>query len=290
MSYEPHDRLVNAARAGRDGLGTLLMGFVSIAALAYLTSNLFYGTLYGIVAPEDPNWLSGGTTAGGMLALLFGFGAWIVAIALTVILIHRRAFSGLLGAGSVPQFRKVLWAVILLHAVVMFLPPWTITEGVTPARPFGQWATLLPVALIAVFIQVSAEELLFRGYLQSQLAARFKSPLVWIGVPTVLFAMGHYNPEAGENAWVFVIWAAVFGALMADLTARSGALGPAIAVHMVNNIFALLILSPPDTMSGLALYHYPFALSDAAAVRALLPIDFAMLFLMWLAARLALRP
>ncbi len=45
----------------------------------------------------------------------------------------------------------------------------------------------------------------------------------------------------------------------------------------------------PDSLSGLALYLTPFDMSDGAEVRAWLPVDFAMMIVSWLAARLALR-
>ena len=159
-----------------------------------------------------------------------------------------------------------------------------------PQLPLGRWTALLPLSLLAVLVQVSAEELLFRGYLQQQLAARFASPLAWMVVPSALFALGHYSPEtAGDNAIWFVLWAGIFGMLMADLTARTGTLGTAIAVHFVNNVIAMLFTAMPDNLSGLALYVMPFATSDADAVAQWLPVDFAIMVTSWLAVRLALR-
>ena len=76
---------------------------------------------------------------------------------------------------------------------------------------------------------------------------------------------------------------------MADLTARSGSLGPAIAVHFCNNVSAILVVSLPDDLSGLALYLTPFGMQDTDALAAWLPVDFAMMLVFWLAARLAIR-
>ena len=152
------------------------------------------------------------------------------------------------------------------------------------------WALLLPLSLIAVLVQVSSEEILFRGYIQQALAARFSSPLVWMILPAALFAMGHYLPEeAGANAVPIALWAGAFSVLMADLTARAGTLGPAIAVHLVNNIVALLFISLPDSLSGLSLYTLPYAMSDTGQLRAWLAVDFAVIVICWLGARLAIR-
>jgi membrane protease YdiL (CAAX protease family) len=179
---------------------------------------------------------------------------------------------------------------LLLNLAVMILPPWGLGAPLVPNVPFMRWLLVLPFALSAVLVQVGAEELLFRGYLQQQLAARFRYPVIWMTVPALLFGAGHYMPsEAGTNAWLIVLWSVVFGILMADLTARAGSLGPAIAVHFFNNVVAIVIVSMPDSLSGLSLFLSPFSMTDAEEVRAWLPVDFAMMVVSWLAARLAIR-
>ncbi|MEO1363377.1 MAG: CPBP family intramembrane glutamate endopeptidase, partial [Pseudomonadota bacterium] len=75
----------------------------------------------------------------------------------------------------------------------------------------------------------------------------------------------------------------------ADLTARSGTLGPAIAVHFFNNVQAILLASPRGEMSGLALFVMPFGMGDEAQMAALMPVDLGWMIVAWLAARLALR-
>ncbi|MCB1313789.1 MAG: CPBP family intramembrane metalloprotease, partial [Sedimentitalea sp.] len=191
---------------------------------------------------------------------------------------------------AVVQFWRVLRMLLILGAVLLVLPPYDMGAALSPNLPPATWALLLPLSLGAVLIQAGTEELLFRGYIQQALAARFSSPLVWMVLPSALFALGHYLPaEAGQNALPIALWSGIFGVLMADLTARAGTLGPAIAVHLVNNVSALLIVSLPDTLSGLSLFTVPYSMSDAEALRGWLAIDFATMFVCWLAARLALR-
>ena len=109
-------------------------------------------------------------------------------------------------------------------------------------------------------------------------------------LPSVLFGFAHYDPQgAGENAWIVVVWATFFGIAMADLTARAGNLGPALAVHFVNNITALLIVAMPDEFGAAALFVLPFDMSDVEMIRAWLPVDFATTFVMWLVARLIIQ-
>jgi membrane protease YdiL (CAAX protease family) len=237
---------------------------------------------------EDPRALFEGRTPGTALILLFCFAAWPLALALALTVVHRRGFASLLGTDLMRQFFWVFGTLVLLHTVIAMLPPWGMPGAEVNLAP-GLWLALLPISLIAVFVQVASEEVLFRGYLQQTLAARGLPPLVWIGVPALIFGLAHYDADAGRNAMLIALWAVLFGVLMADLTARAGSLGPAIAVHMMNNALALLVLGMDGTLSGLALYTLPVGMGDEAEVRALLPLDFMYMFVSYLAARLALR-
>jgi membrane protease YdiL (CAAX protease family) len=206
--------------------------------------------------------------------------------------VHDRHIGAVLGDWPllVSQFRDVLILLILLNVAVWVLPPWDWGAPFVSNLSLSTWMMLLPISLLAVFVQISAEEVLFRGYLQQQLAARFSSPLVWMVLPAVVFGWGHYLPESdGVVAGPVALWAVVFGILMADLTARAGTLGPAIAVHLVNNVSAMMLVSLPDGFSGLALYLAPFSMEDTDMILAWLPVDFVFMIVSWLAARLAIR-
>lgn len=242
--------------------------------------------------PAFPDELVSGSTPLAMYALLLSFGLISVAVFIGVRVVHKRAPLSVFGPVilAVPQFFRVAGMLVLLGAVLMVLPPYGMGGPLVPNMAFGLWVVLLPLSLVVVFIQISAEEIFFRGYLQQQLAARFRSPLVWMVLPSILFALGHYQPvEAGQNALMITVWAGLFGMLMADLTARAGTIGPALAVHFINNVTALLITSLPDSLGGLALWHTPFGMEDEAQLRAWMPVDFALMIVSWLAARLALR-
>lgn len=288
MTYRAYAPVIAAGQTGRTGLLHLGFGVGVIFLLGYMLTALLLETVLvsGLVA--DPATMFDGNTPGTMLILLASFAVWPVAIAAALQIVHRRGFGTVLGAGLWRQFLHVGAAMAVLYLALALLPPWDGAD-LEPNTPLPLWLLLLPLSLLAVFTQVAAEELLFRGYLQQALAARGLPPVVWIGLPSLLFGLGHYDAGAGDNAWLLVLWAFIFGALMADLTARSGSLGPAIAVHMANNVTALLLTGLEDSLNGLALYTYPVALSDEAALRAYLPVDLMVMIVSWLAARLALR-
>ncbi len=294
-SYAAHEILVSPARV-RPALWRLAVGLVLVALIAFGLNAVFDG-LARIAAPEFwhetlRNPAAMGSNPVSLLVLLASFGFVALGVALAARLLQHRAPVGLIGPLplAVRQFWRVLRLLLLLSAVVMILPPWDYGEPLVQNMTPGRWVLLLPLSLGAVLVQTATEELLFRGYIQQTLAARFAHPAVWVLLPSVLFAAGHYLPvQAGDNAVLIALWAGLFGVLMADLTARAGTLGPAIAVHFANNITSLLIVSLPDGLSGLALFTLPYEMSDTTILRGWLAVDFMLMLLGWLTARLAIR-
>ena len=233
-----------------------------------------------------------GQTPFSMLVTLFSFGFLIIGVSVALRLVHKRGLASLLGPRPVfiGQSVRVLAVLLAIGAVLLVLPPYNMGMELVDNLPFSRWLVLLPFGLIAVFIQSASEEILFRGYIQQQLAARFSHPAIWMVLPALLFAFGHYVPaDAGNNALLLAIWSGLFGVLMADLTARAGSLGPAIVLHVFNNVSALLFVSLPDNLNGFALYVTPVGMDDTELLRAWLPVDFATTIVFWLGARLAIR-
>ena len=292
MSYQPHEILLHQARPKAE-LWRLALGVVLVVVTWFalgLISDMFL--LPAVLALTGGADLYSGSDPAGMAILLGNFIFATIAVGLVLQMLHGRSLGALVGPRALllPQGLQVGRILLLVLVVLLVLPPYDMGAPLVANLAFGQWVALLPLSLVLVLIQVSAEEILFRGYLQQGLAARFKSPLVWLVLPSLLFGMGHYMPqEAGDNAWLIVAGATLYGMLMADLTARSGSLGPAIAVHFVNNVWALLIVSSPSSINGLALYLHPFAMDDVVALRPWLWVDVMVMLVSWLAARVAIR-
>lgn len=295
LNYGPHDSFVAPAR-GAPQLWRLGLGIVLVAGIFLVLSQIIFGTLFGLLGPEITGQITrdGGTgqTAAGMFLVLLQLGLLGVASGIVCVILHKRGALTLIGPLGLAfrQFVVVAVAMLVLSVALWLLPPYGFGDPLVHNMSTGRWLLLLPFALIAVLVQSGAEEVFFRGYIQQQLAARFRSPLIWLAMPAILFGLGHYLPEsAGSNAGMIALWATVFGVLMADLTARTGTLGPAIALHFFNNVSAMVFISVPDEMSGLALFVLPFGIADEAQMAMWLPVDFALMVVGWLAARLALR-
>ncbi|MEL7259986.1 MAG: CPBP family intramembrane glutamic endopeptidase [Pseudomonadota bacterium] len=295
LNYAAHDAFVAPARA-KAQMWRIPFGIVLVAAFFLALSQMVFGTVLNLVGPELAAEIQSdgplGLTAGSVIFFLLQLGLLGVSAALVCVVLHGRGPMTLIGAPGLAlrQFTSVSVVLIAVIAALWILPPYDFGGPLERNMALGRWLVLLPIGLVAVLIQVSAEEVLFRGYLQQQFAARFSSPFLWMFVPSAIFGALHYMPEsAGSNAVTIAIFAGVFGLITADLTARAGTLGPAIAVHFFNNVQPILISSAPDEMSGLALYVLPFGLSDEAMLAEWLPVDMGWMLVAWLAARLAIR-
>jgi membrane protease YdiL (CAAX protease family) len=208
---------------------------------------------------------------------------------LAVTLLHGRSVRSLFGAPAalLRHFFVTLAICIVVFAVTALVPTPTFTP--LPNTEISLWMSFLPLALVGVLIQTGAEEVLFRGYMQQQLAARFSSPILWMVLPSVIFAALHYQPEImGENTWLMMGAVFVFALLAADLTAVTGTIGAAWAMHFVNNALAILVVATDGPLSGLALYIAPIS-PASEGIRPLFYLDIATTVALWAVIRLILR-
>lgn len=292
LNYTPHDTLIEPARAYPQ-LWRLVLGVLA-AVFLYVLFVLLYMGAATLLAGEA--WVAELSAKAAVLSpvqtllLLGSLPPLIPAVAISLLVFHKRDPLDVFGPlrKMWQQFGKAMVpalaiAFILLGLSFIFDAP---VRNINPML----WLTLLPAALGLLFLQVTAEEVFFRGYLQSQLAARGGHPLIWILIPSIFFGFAHFDPVTmGNLAWAYVAITTLFGILAADLTARTGTLGPAIAFHFANNILAILLLGISDHLSGLALWVTPHSITDTRQMLALLPLDALFMIAMYAAIRWRLR-
>lgn len=290
MAYPHHEPFVAPARAYPQ-IWRLLVGLV-VAVIVYIVV-VFAVFLIGWVVsgdggdsltwaqrqlnPDDPD---------ALLLLLATFTGMALGAMAAARVMHKRGAGTLFGRGARVLYDFVVAAAIVGAILGGSVVIWSFSYDAVPGLPPMVWLGLLPLALLGLLIQTGAEELLFRGYLQQQLAARFASPLVWLILPSIAFGLVHYDAQsAGSSVWIVVGAAALFGLIAADLTAHTGSIGAAWGFHFANNTLAVLVISTQGSLTGLALYTTPYSVSDTDTLSTLVLFDLAMMGTAWFVIR-----
>lgn len=290
MQYAAHSDFVAPARL-RPALWRLGLGLILAFAVYGLGIAAIFGILVAVSGLDGATaWMgrmAAADTPTATLLVLATFIGMALGPMVAARLLHRRTVLSLFGPrGRLLRHFAIAAAICgVLNGVTALIP-----SGIVPMANLdpGLWAAFLPLAIVSILVQTGAEEILFRGYIQSQLAARFASPLAWMVLPSALFAVLHYQPGImGDNAWLVVAAVFLFAMCAADLTARTGTIGAAWGFHFANNAVAILFLALDGPLSGLALYTVPMGSVPAADLRLMLVSGIGVTLTIWLAIRFA---
>lgn len=240
-----------------------VLGFILIHVVFFAATFGIFMAGGWLIGQHPATILDGSTpTFAGIFFLTFlGYhlGLWLV-----VRFLHKRGFSTLFG----PQ-KRVLWrqfrigilialaislAAVLLQALEpLFAAPQDQTQ-LERNLPMSEWLLILAPALILIFIQIFAEELVFRGYMLQQLRARFQSAWIWAILPSVAFGLLHADPATwGVNAIFYVIHTSVVGIVLSFVTVRTGNIGAAAGLHFGNNM-SMVLVGNAGSLDGFSLF------------------------------------
>ncbi len=267
-----YERFVMPARAASD-IWRLVVGAVLAAVIFLFGTAAVIALVWTLTAPDADLMVWAAdvgtpTTPFHTFLTLFGsFPMMALGVFAAARFLHKRPARTLFGRAPIVVRHFCVGAAIALGlSTLLFIPAlFTGFDGVPNLDP-SLWLALLPLTILGVLVQTGAEELAFRGYLQQQLAARFRSPLAWLVLPSILFGLVHYNPGLGANAWLPIVVASLFGLIAADLTAKSGSIGAAWGIHFANNFNGIAIIATDGGITGLSLYLTPYSVGDADLV------------------------
>lgn len=275
-----------AAGAGRPDLWRLFAGIV-------LISSFWIGGTFAVLlvsaalaaGPGDPGEAlrqladlgPAGELAAGpgivLVALLTFSGIWM-GVLLTVRLLHGQPFHTIFAPDRRVRRGDFARGVLVAVAFTALSAPFALAlaQPVQSGLAMPVWlAALLPVIAL-VFVQATAEELIFRGYLLQQLALRSRSPLLWAVLPSALFGALHYSGGLpGAAGLLYVGTTFLMGLALAALVWRTGSLWASIGVHVGFNVIALTLVGTEGVMSGAQLFLF-----RASDLPALMQVDMAM--------------
>nr|MDT0660219.1 type II CAAX endopeptidase family protein [Micromonospora sp. DSM 115978] len=155
-------------------------------------------------------------------------------------------------AGTVASVRGRLRWGWLVRCLLLAVPTVALMIGgiagllVATGEPLddgtAEWVGLWPflastvVLLALVPLQAAAEEYVCRGWLLQAVGSFLRTPWLPIAVQAVVFAAAH-----GWGTWWGFADLFVFGAVLGWLTVRTGGIEAAVALHVVNNLAAMIL-------------------------------------------------
>jgi membrane protease YdiL (CAAX protease family) len=228
------------------GLGLILSGIAALLAVLLAPPEGATGNLQQQLTQfiETPSALV-------LAVMLIPFVCAFLSLFFVMGVIHERDVRSLIASDRSIRWSQLglgfgVWFVLLLllGGVGYLLSPSSYAFTFNPS----QWFILLPVALILIPIQTSAEELVFRGYLLQGSGLLTRQPLILILLNSLLFMVPHLgNPEMQRG----FVWGAltywILGVFFIVMTLKSNRLELALGVHAAQNLFVALVLNSKDS-------------------------------------------
>jgi len=143
-----------------------------------------------------------------------------------------RSFDAILLARSAFLYGGIIVGPMALHAI--------LEEGAPIDPDWRQLPILLPVLLVPLLLQVTAEELVFRGYVTQGLGRVVRRPGIIFVLVALLFA-GVHGYLWAEGAWDVRIAVLLLSLMLSWITWRADRLEPAIGVHLAHNLLFFML-------------------------------------------------
>lgn len=229
------------ALKGRSSWWLYLIGLVLFQVILTVGST-FFGILLVILIPA----LVSGSVVGSVALTTLGFLPAFLAIPVFTWLLHKRPWWSV----ALPQLKLDGWKLgigflfgFLINLVVYIGGGLFAGSQISFVAPdLSTYLPLLIVGAILIFIQITAEELLYRGYLMQFMRRLTANPVLIVGISGLAFAAIHYgnviqNGMPGYGVLIYLFDGLVYG----WLAWRSRSLWMPIGFHLANN-FALVVL------------------------------------------------
>ncbi len=225
-----------------------VLGFAVLPALVLGFAVLLFAVLSGVASltgsPQNENGLS--DPLWEFASMLLAVSVLLPAVRLTVRWVQRRP-GGLLSSvdGRLRwrwMTRCALWALLGCAAISAV----DVLDGFTDADPAWlgspRFVALMLLAVVLLPLQSLAEEYVFRGFLLQGFASWWRTPWPGAVLSTLLFVSLH-----GYGDPLVLADLLLFAMALSWLTIRTGGLEAAIALHVVNNLFAAFAEVPRGT-------------------------------------------
>lgn len=244
---------IDCARDGAASGRRYLLGTLFVLAVWFTLGSILSVIAIAIFAPdgvsieealEEPALLG---ELEGFVAVMLQFIPFFGACLAAPLLFLRRSPRTLVTSATRISWSRIgqgfaLWfgLVLIFEAIPYLADPGSYTLQ----REWRDLLLLLPLALVLLPIQTTAEELFFRGYLLQWLSLRMRNLTGLAVFSGVIFMLPHLlNPEAEDDLVLGALNFFTMGFILAYAALQDGRLELAIGAHLANNIYATTIVT-----------------------------------------------
>lgn len=142
-----------------------------------------------------------------------------------------------------------VWLAILgiVTVISLLIQP----EGYKFTFNLQTFGILLIISLVTFPIQASFEEVFFRGYLMQWFGLLSKKPIMPLVATSLIFGLVHVMNGTNMTVSIFpVIEASIMGLMLGIITLGEDSIETAMGIHIINNIYAALIVSTEGSVLG----------------------------------------
>lgn len=247
-------KFLEIAKQDKSSIG-LYLGGLALLIVLYILGNLpmlldiklnFPGLLFD---PENPVFISSYGSLRLLIGVLFPFVCIFFGLVCYLRYAHQRKWLHIFTTASAFRWKRFFAfgsSLLILLTIMAFGE--TYLSGQTAALSWNfkaeRFFPLLGVALLMVPFQAAAEELIFRVYALQGLFIRTKSVWWSVLISSVFFALVHVsNPEISTLGPSLLLYYLMAGLFLALLTVQDDGLELALAFHVFNNLFGILLFS-----------------------------------------------
>ncbi|MCX8074316.1 MAG: CPBP family intramembrane metalloprotease [Clostridia bacterium] len=234
------NRFLNNARQGESSFRSFLSGFIIILIFTLVIPGIIFIAfeLVSGIGIDDMN---------QYVVTNIPFIFAVIGVFIVIKYIHKRPIKTIINSSTKINISNFMcgFLVWLFIPLILFLITYLFAPSYYKLTfEVNEFIPIFLIGIVLTFIQVFAEELFFRGYINQAFGIKIKDIYALSIVSGAIFMLAHIaNPEIAEGGLITLLLYFWLGFLFSYVVLKYNSLEIAIGMHYANNMFSIFIVS-----------------------------------------------